>query len=1174
MKDEIKDRLNRASAEQWSDAVLAEEAVSLAEQILVDAKKEQGLLERYEGWKMHRMLGDLDGKVFTFEMADQVFRPRSEWRASSQFRYLLERRGVPLYLPLHERIALALASFFSRVVPGMVMSAVTAKMMHESRKVVLRGEAGFLDRHIVKRGKMGVRLNLNLLGEAILGEEEAGRRLDENIERLESEQCEYISVKISSIFSQVNVLAFEDTLERVKVPLRQLYRAAQANPVGGRPKFVNLDMEEYRDLHLTCRAFQEVLSEDEFMGLEAGIVLQAYLPDSFNLQKVLTQWACSRRARGGAAVKLRIVKGANLAMEKVEAAAHGWQQAPYRSKNEVDANFKRMLHYACEKSRAGAVRVGVGSHNLFDVSYALLLRERQDVRDAVEVEMLEGMANHQARAVEKVGGSLLFYAPVVFRESFHSAIAYLVRRLDENTAPQNFLHDLFGMNPGDRKWEHQKERFLLACSTKEEVSSLPSREQSRGIDSIVSKGKAFDNEPDTDWTLRANREWIESARQDIEIPHTIGIQVAGRVSYPVDKEDSHDPSEPAKCLYRYCLAGEEDLEEALESAVGMLESKRDSIGRNPDELFARISSELARMRGALIAAVGCDAGKSVPESDTEVSEAIDFVRYYADGLLRAGVDDGVECNPLGVVVVAPPWNFPLAIACGGVVAALAAGNAVILKPPPETVLTAWRLAEVLWRSGVPRELLQFLPVAEDAVGKKLLTDKRVAGVILTGAYETARLFRSWKPSMRLFAETSGKNSMLITAAADPDQAIKDLVKSAFGHAGQKCSAASLAILEADLYEDEGFLRQLRDATASLRVGPSGDLASVVTPVVRAPGRELECGLKELEEGEEWLLKPRMVDENPCLWSPGIRLGVRKSSWFRQTECFGPVLGLMRAENFEDGMRLQNDSDFGLTGGIQSLDEREVEIWKKNVEVGNAYINRPITGAIVRRQPFGGWKRSAIGPGAKAGGPNYVLQLANWRETELPKIGRPGNNQELLATFCQTLPGSAKRLNAASESYAKWWHDEFSVEHDPSSVLGEANLFRYCARGKILVSAHDMNPECVALVLLAGQTCGVELELSDWPGREQSGALAEAAGVAWREETPVELCDRVGLQCSEFERIRVLCPSDELRQISHEFGLEVVDWPVLANGRLELLHYLREQTVSVTLHRYGNIIRSR
>ena len=1171
MGDAIEDRLQRSRDECWNDASLAREAVGLAEEILLAARANQRLTERYESWKLHRMLGDPTGKAFALEMADQVFRPRNPGRAASQFRHLVKSRGAPEYLPLHERVALVLAAVASCLMPGLVMRSVTAKMRKESRQVVLPGEPGFLARHIAKRRQMGARLNLNLLGEAILGEDEAERRLAANIRQLESPDCDYISVKISAIFSQVNVLAYADTLERVRAPLRRLYRAAMANPTERGPKFVNLDMEEYRDLHLTCDAFKSVLGEEEFRGLEAGIVLQAYLPDSYDMQRELTMWARERRDRGGAGIKLRIVKGANLAMEKVDASLHGWVQAPYEFKGEVDANFKRMLHYACVRHHAEVVRVGVGSHNLFDVSYALLLREREGVRERVEIEMLEGMANHQARVVEKVGGSLLFYAPVVERENFHSAIAYLVRRLDENTAPENFLHDLFGMRPGGSQWNEQCERFLLACAAKDKVSAAPARQQDRRVECRELGGSLFENEADTDWTRPGNRAWIDSARRAVEIPATVGIQTGGRIKKPPARAESYDPSFPGEPLYRYCLAGEKEVEEALGVAEAEIGGWLEPGGLTPSELLLRVATGLARARGALIATMARDAGKAVAEGDTEVSEAIDFAKYYAQSLARPGLADGLERLPLGVVVVAPPWNFPLAIACGGVLAALVAGNSVILKPPPESVLTAWRLAEVLWKAGVPRRALQFLPVPEDDVGRRLLTDERVGGVILTGSYQTARLFRGWKPSMNLFAETSGKNAMLITAAADPDQAIKDLVKSAFGHAGQKCSAASLAILEAELYDDQAFLSQLLDAAASLRIGAPGNLASVVTPVIRPPGPDLQRGLTELERGEEWLLEPEMLEGNPCLWSPGIRMGVQPASWYRHTECFGPVLGVMRAHDFEDGLRLQNDSAFGLTGGLQSLDEREIRVWRERVEVGNAYINRPMTGAIVQRQPFGGWKRSVAGPGAKAGGPNYALQLVRWRESGLPREGKESAHSRLVDLFCDLLPESRERIRAAGESYAKWWLEEFEPGHDPSEVLGEVNLFRYRRRGTVLVRTERMTHEEAALCLLAARTCGVEVVLSV---REDGGLfshLAMAAKMGWSHESDKELCQLLRSKDRDLERIRVLQPSAELRRAAHDAELEVIDWPVLANGRVELLHYLREQSISETRHRYGNIM---
>ena len=1168
---DIAKTLDGAATEGWDDERLAREAVALAEAILSASLRNQRWVERYESWRLHRLLADPAGKAFTLALADQVFRPPTAARAASQLRSLIATFGAPRSLPLHERVGLRIAAAASRLAPEWVMWAVTMTLRRVTRRVVLPAEEGYLARHVARRRALGARLNLNLLGEAILGEEEAERRLAANLKQLEHADCDYVSVKISSIFSQVNVLAYEDTLAQVKEPLRRLYRAAMANPSGGRPKFVNLDMEEYRDLQLTCDAFCAVLEEQEFRQLEAGIVLQAYLPDSFALQQTLTAWAMERRAGGGAGIKLRIVKGANLAMEKVDAAVHGWEQAPYESKHEVDANFKRMLHHACIPEHAAAVRVGVGSHNLFDLAYALLLREGEGVRDRVEPEMLEGMANHQARVVEQVAGGLLFYAPVVERESFHSAIAYLVRRLDENATPENFLHDLFGLRAGDPSWRRQRERFLSACAARQTVSVGPNRRQHRGEESVEPQAGVFSNAPDTDWTRKANRDWLGQALASLEIPDAVGIGVGGRVSMPAERVASVDPAAPGEALYRVALGGSGDVEEALRVASAAAGRWPDGLGGTPGELLAEVALGLARARGSLIATMVSDAGKAAAEADSELSEAIDFANYYAKSLSQPGLADGVSHRPLGVVVVTPPWNFPLAIACGGVLGALAAGNAVILKPPPETVLTAWRLAQVLWAAGVPHDALQFLPVAEDAVGRALLTDERVDGVILTGAWETARRFKGWKPSMRLFAETSGKNAMLITAAADPDQAIEDLVKSAFGHAGQKCSAASLAIVEATRHDDGAFLRQLRDAASSLRVGPARELSSVVTPLIREPGEELARGLGRLDEGETWLLEPRQLGDNPCLWSPGIRIGVRPDGWYRQTECFGPVLGIIRARDFEDALQIQNDSRFGLTAGLQSLDEREIRTWRERIEVGNAYINRPMTGAIVQRQPFGGWKRSSIGSGAKAGGPNYVAQLARWHEEALPTEGVATAHLDLLAAGCALIPEAAPRLRAAAESYARWWQEEFSREHDPASVLGESNVFRYRSCAPILVRCDGMTAADAALVMIALVTCGGQAVFSVEPEREAVAALAEVAGFALRVESEARFGAWLAQQRGRFERLRIPSPSDAVLEAALEAEIEVLDRDVLANGRLELLHYLREQSVTETRHRYGNLI---
>src|SRR5712692_6491597 len=1165
---------------------LAWQAVELAEALLREARAQQTAEEYAQARKLARMMADPHGKELTIALADQAFRSRRPERIADQLAYLLDRYGVPQYMDWWERVALLLGGAMAHYLPSLVVPPIVARLRQETQNVILPGEEEDLRSYLEERRRAGVRLNLNQLGEAILGESEAARRLEAYLVLLARDDVEYISVKVSSIFSQIDLVAFRATVARVAERLRSLYRAAARHwyrhPDGRiTSKFINLDMEEYRDLDLTVTVFREVLDEPEFLSLSAGIVLQAYLPDSYRVQRALTDWARARRERGGAAIKLRVVKGANLAMERIEAAVHGWPQAPYETKREVDANYKRMLEHGCRPEHAEAVHLGVASHNLFDVAYGLVLREIHQVEPWVEFEMLEGMANHQARAVQARAGGLLLYAPVVRAEDFHSAIAYLVRRLDENTAEDNFLRHVFGLEPGSPDWESERDRFLAAFDILDQVPDAPREYQNRaaeasvdslspigGVDSeslspIGGEGRsssrdaalsdearaewvrgrtshedeeAFANEPDTDWSVPANREWIAAVvtRWREREPEMVPLQIGGELMAGAAEGEGHDRSRPEHIAYRHALADRAQVSRALDAARAALKTW---VTRPPAErraLLDQAAAVLARRRGDLIGAMIVDGAKTVPEADPEVSEAIDFARYYPRSLEAAQDLSGGQMEPLGVVVVAPPWNFPLSIPASGVLAALAAGNSVLLKPAPEAVLVGWHLANALWDGGVPREVLQFVPCPDDDVGRALITDARVDAVILTGSAETARRFLTWRPDLTLFAETSGKNAMIITALSDRDQAIRDLVHSAFGHQGQKCSAASLAICEAEVYDDAVFRRQLRDAVASLDVGSAWETASRITPLTQAPGEALRRALTTLDEGEEWLLEPRlMTGEHTHLWSPGIRLGVRGGSFFHRTECFGPVLGLMRAEHLDEAIDLANGTPFGLTSGIQTLDDREIDRWVDRIEAGTLYVNRPITGAMVGRQPFGGWKASSVGPGAKVGGPNYVLQLARWRQETVPPAGaslslastkRAGRGENVsLSPIGGEGRGSSRDAALSDEARAEWvrgqllallerwlaeeedeqakallrasaasyelaWQRHFSREHDPMRIMGERNVFRYRPCRRVLVRAEAASPAgrlALQQVLLAALTCDVPLTVSlsrgePWP----------------------------------------------------------------------------------------------
>ncbi|WP_346331476.1 bifunctional proline dehydrogenase/L-glutamate gamma-semialdehyde dehydrogenase [Prosthecobacter sp. SYSU 5D2] len=1059
---------------------LCHTVVQCAEVLLTSALRQQTSSEHSEAAKLGRLMNDPRGKAFTFAMVDEVFRSHDAATSARRWRGLIRVFGIPHFLPLLDRLLIKLGALGSLFLPKAVMKAVAARMRMDSARVILPGEKEPLHRYLISRSSEGFRINLNHLGEAVLGEEEAKHRLEAVLGHLADPAVNYISVKISAIFSQINLVAWDQTLTAIKDRLRLLFRAAKQ---GG--KFVNLDMEEYRDLALTMAAFQEVLDEGEFHQLSAGIVLQAYLPDSFSAMQSLSAWAGRRVAEGGSPIKIRIVKGANLAMENVEAEMHGWHRAPYQTKAETDANFRRLLEFGCDPLNAKAVRLGVASHNLFDVALALTLRKRNGVTQQVEIEMLEGMANHQARAVRDAAGGLLLYAPAVQTHDFLSAMAYLVRRLDENTAPENFLRDMFAMRPGSVEWEAQKQRFIQGWNERMTVSA-ESRRDRPAVDPGTTQ--TFENEPDSDWTQPATRTALDTAIR-AWTPEAL-------------------PSLP-------------DLEVMLQSAAEAQQGWEGLGISGRAGILNRVADLMSAQRFESLACLRVDGKKAINDADGEVSEAIDFARYYAR---TAEAPAGVKAEALGIVAVVSPWNFPYAIPAGGVLAALMAGNSVVFKPARATSQIAWLMVKQLWAAGVPRGVLHFFP-CDGKTGRTMLTDSRIAGVILTGGYETARMFQSWRPSLPLYAETSGKNSLIITAQADRELAIKDLVRSAFGHSGQKCSAASLAILEAEVYDDPAFRRQLRDAAASLHAGPATDPSSIVTPLVVKPGDDLQRALTTLDEGEEWLLEPRQFGDDPCAWTPGIKLGVKPRSWFHLTECFGPVLGLMRAASLAEATEWQNATDFGLTAGIHSLDPEEVAWWRDRAQAGNLYINRPITGAIVQRQPFGGWKKSCIGPGAKAGGPNYVL------------------------SFCHLSDADVR-----DDDYRAAWSTHFTIEHDPSALRCESNVFRYRPSRGVILRLDGRDEKTIQRAKLAAQITGTPLTLS----------LRE-------EENDSQFIARLPTLAKDAEFIRTIStPSGEVLSAAYEAGLNWINAPLLASGRIELTRWLREQAVSETRHRYGQL----
>jgi len=1175
-----------------------QKALLLARRLQERAAQLQTPPEKRQQSELDRLLQTPSDKATLAQMTDQAFRTSDPNRAVEHLIHILDVQGVPRFFGTWDRTLMKGFQSFGGFAPGVALPLVKDHMQKETANVILPGEKEMLTRHLQARTTEGVRMNVNFLGEAILSEAEAERRLQQYLQGLQWPEIEVVSIKISTIYSQISPLARAHTVAVLCDRLERLFRSADrarfTRPDGQVvPKFVYLDMEDYRDKELTAEAFMQTLDRPGLAHIKGGIALQSYIPDSFATLQQIQAWARRRVASGGGRITVRLVKGANMETERAECSVRGWPQSPYQRKIETDANFKRMLLETLKPENLSAMDVGVASHNLFDLAYALVLSTERNAMEKVQFEMLEGMANHQRRAIFGMSRNLLLYAPACKKENFINAIGYLIRRLDENTGPENFLRHAFKIKVGSPEWNTLEQGFLDSFDLIPTLSDKPRRNQNRNLPPVktpaLAKGwQNFLNEPDTDFALPQNGEWAQSIIQAWLPRHGAKAQEIPLII--ADKEllegrpvrECLDPSRPGVVVGRYRQANAADIATAVDCAAADPDGWRSLTVEARFEILGGVAQDMRESRGTLMGAAMANGGKTLPESDPEVSEAVDFLEFYRDTARWWQTRPGLKAQGKGVVVVVSPWNFPIAIPAGGVAAALAAGNTVILKPASDAVLVAWEMCQCFWRAGVSRNVLQFVPCSGGAEGGKLVAHPKVDAVILTGGTSTALAMYENKPDLNLFAETGGKDATIVTAVSDRDQAIKHILHSAFSHAGQKCSATSLLLLQNEVYDDPGFRRGLCEAVQSMTVGSAWELETKMGPLIRPPSGDLETALKVLEPGEEWVLMPQPVEGNPNLWTPGIKYGVRPGSFTHLTEFFGPVLAVMRFDKLSEAVALVNQTGYGLTSGLESLDEREWDYWKNHIRSGNLYINRVTTGAVVLRQPFGGIGKSGFGLGMKAGGPNYVAQFMDF--TDLPAPQSEGAiGKQTLAALCQALDSAGnpdkQKIIAAARSYDAAAREEFQPEHDHFKLVGQDNFRRYRPLPSVRVRVHaeDSAFEVFARAC-AGHAAGCRVTMSipnglKSPAVSQLEQLTEswAGDIEFVEESDDQLI--AAIAAHQTDRVRYAATARvplAVFKAAAAAGVCVASHPVSGQGRLELLWYLHEQSISIDYHRYGNL----
>ncbi|MBF2049290.1 MAG: L-glutamate gamma-semialdehyde dehydrogenase [Elainella sp. C42_A2020_010] len=831
--------------------------------------------------------------------------------------------------------------------------------------------------------KQKMTYTVDLLGEAVVTEAEAKLYLERYLDLMQQlteasqrwstvdliDQADgeplpkvQVSVKLTAFYSQFDPLDAKGSEERVSERIRRLLRRAQELGAA-----VHFDMEQYSYKDLTLTILKKLLLEEEFRHrTDLGVTLQAYLRDSYNDLKDLIEWAKER----GTPLTVRLVKGAYWDQETIKAHQHHWDVPVFAHKASTDANFERMTRLLLENHEY--LYAAIGSHNVRSQAHAIAIaRELNIPRRRIELQVLYGMADKLAKALVDQGFRVRVYCPY---GELIPGMAYLIRRLLENTANTSFLRQNLEERP--------IEELLAPPESTELTNSTPANLTPSPI-------QPFTNASDTDFAIAEKRDRglaaIQTVRQ--QLGKTYLPLVNGEYINTLDHVDSLNPSNPTEVIGQVGLLSIEQAEQAIQAAKAAFPAWKKTPVKERANILRRAADLMEERRAELCAWMVLETGKPLGQADPEVSEAIDFCRYYADEMerLEQGVNYDVvgETNryhyqPRGISLIISPWNFPLAIPTGMTVASLVTGNCTLLKPAEVSSVIAAKLAEILVAAGIPKGVFQYVPGKGSTVGAHMVRHPDVHMITFTGSQEVGcRIYREaaelqpgQKHLKRVIAEMGGKNAIIVDESADLDQAVQGVVYSAFGYSGQKCSACSRVIVLEPIYET--FVNRLIEATRSLNIGAAEQPSTQVGPVIDANAQQRIREYIEIGKTESTVALELPAPESGYFVGPVIFTDVAATARIAQEEIFGPVLAVIKASNFDQALEFANSTNFALTGGLYSRTPSHIDRAQADFEVGNLYVNRHITGAIVARHPFGGFKLSGVG--SKAGGPDYLLQF--------------------------------------------------------------------------------------------------------------------------------------------------------------------------------------------------------
>jgi RHH-type proline utilization regulon transcriptional repressor/proline dehydrogenase/delta 1-pyrroline-5-carboxylate dehydrogenase len=942
------------------------------------------------GWWSEQVLGwamsHPDFKTQLFRLVDVLPACRDDTDVLRHLDDYFDGVAVPRALELGIDVA-------EHVPLGAVITAAVARrsVLRMARQFIVGATPERSLRGLSRLWHGGEASTVDLLGEKVVADREADRYADRVVELLDVlgdatrewpttlvlERDPWgalprvnVSVKPTALSPRFGPLTGAEGLEDAYRRLRPALDVARA-----RDTTVHLDTEHDEAKDLTFELLRRVGAD--YPDVQLGCVVQAYRRDAFDDLRAVTEWSRGALARP---LHIRLVKGAYWDQERIVARAAEWPAPLFEHKDETDANYERCTQFLIE--HAGVVRPAIASHNLRSLAFAIATARAASLDEtAVEYQLLYGMAEPVHAALIAMGVRVRVYCPV---GELVPGMGYLVRRLLENTSNEGFVRQSFAEGrPLD-------ELVALPRVTPSALVSPAAEPTTRSPTDADTPGP-FTNEPHTELRRPGPRAHLIAAVTNATRADAFAapLLIDGRQRTTRDEIVSVDPGDPRRVVCRSARATVGDADDAIDVAARAWPDWRDAPWRARAAVLFRAAALLRRRRAELVGLEVMEAGKPVAEADADVCEAIDFCEYYGRHALRLGAGVPIEQAPgernqyryhaRGVGVVIAPWNFPLAIPAGMVTAALVTGNAVVLKPAEQTPGVARRLVEVLHEAGVPPGVLAYLPGVGEEIGPHLVDHPLTSFVVFTGSkpvglqiIERAAVHRDGQRDVkRVVAEMGGKNAIVVDSDADLDVAVPAITHSAFSYAGQKCSAASRVIGVGAVFDE--LVERLVGASAVVPVGPASELRTVCGPLIDADAHARVRSYRALAHDEGDVLLAR--DDHPADgWyvGPTVVTTDDPNSRIARDEIFGPILTCLRADDWDHALALANDTEYALTGGVFSRLPTHIAHAVKVMRAGNLYVNRGITGALVGRQPFGGYGLSGVG--SKAGGPDYLLQF--------------------------------------------------------------------------------------------------------------------------------------------------------------------------------------------------------